>query len=343
MAISIERLTGAINATHDTGPLQENFLLIDNSTGDLAGKDHQEILDTINYCAALSIADARRNGFQLPENVTTLVNSLKTGQENYRQYVENPLNYEPYAAQRIIERYQRVDEQTKGFSPRDRMIARIQSGKGLIFVTDMDGTLTNDPDEYLMHIPGSGRNGSGLAEDLLGELGRDEFAKVFAHVWQPILRDAPDIFRAAGRSAEPLPGTQELFTYLHKKGIPTHIDSANFLPVVDEFVKTYLPKINGDIQIWAITQNSILSTDKGNVLQDIALTYPDHTVVHTGDSTSDEASLKAEPYVGGYFARAGLGFERVLQKKGSLYIPYTDHYDTLSLIREAERTRQENI
>lgn len=343
MAVSVEQLDLAVYATHDVSTLSDPSCLIDGTTGDLQGREHVQILEYINNCAALSIQDARARGFENPtEIVQATITLLQEGRENYREYVNNPKNYEEGASERILERYRRVDAQTIGKSPRERMIARMNSGAGIIWVTDMDGSITKSPDEYLMHIPGSGKVGSGLAEDLLGELGRDEFIRVFAQVWHPILKQAPAIFREAGRTATPLEGTKELFQHLHRKGVPIHIDSANFMPVADEFVRTHLPVIDGEIHIWAITDKSIISTDKGNVLKDIALQYPEYAVFHTGDSDSDKDSLQAEPYLGGFLARAGLGFEKVLMKKGSLYLPYKTHHDTLSLIQEAEAAKERN-
>lgn len=347
MAVSVEQLSGVVNLTHspshETRNRYEELLVatpynIGNETGDLVGKEHAQILTFINYCAQRSIQEIGKNGLEnFSLDVKDKIGFLEAGRNNFQEYVNNPENYELQAEEKIRARYQRVDEETQGLSYRDQFIARLNSGKGLIYVTDLDGTVTFDPDEYLMQIPGSEH-----AELLLKEFGRENFVPVFAQVWQPILKDAPSIFRDAGKYVRPLEGTPELIHYLHKTNATVHIDSANFLPVVESFIDNHVKEMQGDIVLWAITPNSVISTDKGNVLKHIALSNPDYTVIHAGDSNSDEAAISAAPYLGGYLAREGLGFEQKLQENQALYLPFKTHYDTIGILKEAEGRKSVN-
>lgn len=261
---------------------------------------------------------------------------LAAGVEDFRAYVE--MGYKEELEQ-VATKYREADRESEGKSYEERLAARMGKFKNVILVTDFDGSVTENPAEYLEHIPGSVH-----AEPLLAQHpeGRHGFGDVFAQTWQPALEETPEAFHAPDAPVKITPGASDLFKMLKEESIPATVVSANFEP----FVRHHMGKIEGteDVEIHGITHDSIVSSAKDAMLKFIAAKNPDSAVIFIGDGSSDEDAIEARDVVALYGARQGLGFQQKLESQAEPveHFTYNDYHDVKHVVRYAHSLVEKN-
>lgn len=233
----------------------------------------------------------------------------------------------------IAQRYVRADILTLEGSMEEKAAARFAQFERVQVATDADGTLTEEPNTYLeMLIPGSRP-----AEKMLKEQGRENFHLVFPLTWQHGLRTTPGQYRIGGTQAPLRKGVREFFAYTQEKGIDVDVVTAN----MGHFVAGILDQIDtapDELNLWAISENSILATDKATVIKNIAVQNPDGAVVFIGDGTTDLPALDAAPIVAVYFALRGSSFAgqlKTLAEQGKVvYFEYDTFHDVKKKLQE---------
>jgi len=202
-----------------------------------------------------------------------------------------------------------ADEQSEGMSPKDRFLHRLSQFARIRIVTDFDGTLTEDPNSYLMRIPGSS-----IGEQMLVDHGRQSFAYAAALSWVHPLQKTPEAFRQVGKDVTLRNGVKE--TLDEAKANPQVKDitilSANFEPIVIGGLDQLESSADG-VRVLAVTPDDIRSTDKGSILTLMALEDIDTAVFFLGDGSSDEAALAAHGFIAGYGALENAGFAKQLK------------------------------
>lgn len=245
-------------------------------------------------------------------------------------------------ADQIAARFILADIQTIGKTPEEKARTRLEQADGIHGAMDVDGTLTVDPDSYLERlIPGSRP-----AEKMLKTHGREAFPLIFPLTWQHGLRTTPEDFRVGGLQAPLREGVNEFFQYAKDTDMTTSVVTANF----DEFTSGILDQIDTapeNMDVWAISRDSIASTDKGAVVTTIAIKDPNKAVIYFGDGSSDLPALEAAPVVAVYFALKDSKFAKQLaelaEKGKVVYFEYETFYDVTKKLREITPKRNTRV
>lgn len=292
-------------------------------TGDFSRLTQEQAVSVINAGVAKTHEALRLPGNA--ERVRERVDILNRGIVELQAYVADEAHYPDGAKKTIMDRFAQADEQTYGLGAFSRVRARIiQFPKKPGIVTDLDGTLTvltdkDGPHSHLTQfIPGSS-----VAEPLLEQYGREVFPEVFATTWQPVLEQAPSIFRAAAEGVEFRPGVNQFFEDTKMKGIETLVLSANFRPFV-EGVVGQIPEADGT-PIVAVTANDLRATEKATVLNHFAKQDPDRPIIYIGDGSSDIGAITG--VVAGYVALEGSKFAQELTERQVPFFSYRDFTD----------------
>lgn len=224
----------------------------------------------------------------------------------------------------IQDTYRQADIKAIGKSTQEHLNLRLGKKK-LNLVLDSDGTLTTNDRDYLKISPGNG-----VGDRLLDALGRDKFYDVFASTWRMPLQMYPSLFYTVGKERAKLrPGVTEFIKVANEKVIPLTILSANFEPLVQGI----LDQIEGSetASLLAVTPDSILSTEKGACLNQLALNNPDNAVIFIGDGSSDIPAIEARENIGWFFAPEGSKFAQELERqKVRHHSTFTDFYNIIS-------------
>lgn len=282
--------------------------------GDFFGREHGINVKILNNSVSLRLNSASPEvAGETP--VEKEANRLTGDIYAYRQAVQEYFPTEIHAA--IAQRYTRADLDTVGLGMDERVRARLASApEGLSISSDLDGTITKDPNSYLIsHIPGSA-----IAEPLLEERGRASFATVFAETWQPLLQDAPEHFFEGGKQVAIREGVGDTFKYLNEINADVAIVSANFKPFVDG-VLSNIPYTE-DLKVIAVTPESIVSTDKGTVVKHLAQEKPDRAHVFIGDGSSDLPAIEASDVIACFFALEDTAFAMQLANRNLPHFTY---------------------
>lgn len=276
--------------------------------GDLADVDHDTAVAVIDSALrryhALHEEELIEGVFPsaVIEKATQLDDDITKLRQTVIEAVQTP------EAEMLKTKIQQADEESEGMSPKDRFWHRLSKFKNIRIVTDFDGTLTEDPNSYLMRIPGSS-----IGEQMLADHGRQSFAYAAALSWVHPLQKAPEAFRQVGKDVKLRDGVKE--TLDEAKMNPQIKDitvlSANFEPIVVGGLDQLTSSADG-VRVLAITPDDIRSTDKGSILTLMALEDIDTAVVFLGDGSSDEAALAAHGFIAGYGALENAGFARQL-------------------------------
>lgn len=301
------------------------------SLGDLEHRDFDTTLHVINQMAQTYLNASLR---EEPTHIAERTQALEEQITQFRTYEANPAHYAPEAGF-IAPRFTQNELGISQDADMETRVAARLLDLDLHIVTDLDGTITDDPTQYLDKIPGSR-----IAEPLLAEKGRDSFAEVHTRVWQPILRDAPTLFEKAGKHAPLRKGVDRFFEYATERELKQTVLSANFEPFVHSVI-TKIPTAEY-VSIYAVTADSITSTDKGTMIRHLAKTYPKRAVIFIGDGSSDIPSLEAEQYVACYFALEDSSFAKALKERNLPHFTYRDFDDIrLQLSRLDKKAQQE--
>jgi phosphoglycolate phosphatase-like HAD superfamily hydrolase len=279
---------------------------------------HRELEETGGH-----LSESASNYHQILERQTeVLTKGLKEQERIVRET-------DPAIVQHIRQNLTETEEDTqKPMGERVHMLAARFSGKVQI-VTDGDGTLTTNPDEYLHYIPASL-----VAEARLKKHGRDAFPWVFTQNWRGPLQTFPHLFKLVGREfAQVRRGVFEFFDEAKQNGVLVSVLTANFEPVTLGFLQKD-PHAARDVVVWAVTPDDITSTDKENALKRIAYALPDNPAVYIGDGESDVKACNASDGVLVYFALERSDFEAYLQAKEARYFTYKTFTDIQNKLKE---------
>lgn len=299
-------------------PVAASRGILNLRSGDFAGRDYGTVLSIINNAAAKQVESLHKH---TPQSRKVTTRNLYQGLSDMRDFCRISENYPRDALEIILGRFQKADNKSSGANTFSRVAARLSEFPYFPkIVTDLDGTITATPTTYLENIPGSL-----VGESMLSELGREKFPEIFTAVWRDILIDAPEIFEAAGQFAPTRPGVDKFFRYVNYHGSDVTVLSANFYPFVKSVLRS-LPPIP-DSRVWAVTPNSIISTDKETVLYHLAQQNPDRPIFYFGDGASDIPALKASSVVAAYFALESSPFANALEREHILYFPYRTFED----------------
>lgn len=237
-------------------------------------------------------------------------------------YIAEPFHY-PQGASTLADTLRNADNPY--LPPSERIRQRLSAFSGTPRVgCDLDDTLSKGSHHYIpTHLPGSDK-----AEPWLTALGRDEFARVFVTIWQPFLHQerGAAIYRENGKHIPLRPGVPELFAYWQQRGIDRTILSANF----DPFVHGVLEQIGEDAkgtEVFAVTKNSILSTQKGDMLRHLAQLDPTRPFIYIGDGSSDLPAIEANSVIAGYMALEGGAFAQQLRHANIPHLTFKTGYN----------------
>lgn len=297
--------------------------------GDLEHRDFDTTLFVINRVAALYLKSSLQGE---PDHIAQKTHLLEGQIDQFRAYEADFTHYPPEAGC-IAERY---IQNERGAEDMEARVAARLGNLDPYLVTDLDGTITEDPTQYLDKIPGSR-----IGEPFLAQKGRDSFAEVHARVWQPLLRDAPTLFEKAGKHAPLRKGVDRFFQYANERELKQTVLSANFEPFVHNVI-TKIPTAEY-VSIYAVTADSITSTDKGTMIRHLAKTDPKRAVIFIGDGSSDIPSLEAQEYVACYFALENSSFAKALKERNLPHFTYRDFDDIRLQLSRFETNSKEEL
>ena len=263
---------------------------------------------------------------------------LRSELDEFRIYVQNPNNYPPNASGTIKSLYQEADNKSLESNMETRVAARLTQFEKLHIVMDYDGTITDHkkPLEGLSEFTSSDPRDhlttliplSTIAEPMLKKNGRDNFPEVFSASWQYFLQDerGRQVFRLNGSYVPIREGVDRFFGFAKEDlDAKLTIVSANFEP----FVMGGLDKIPKaeNISVFAVTENSIIPTAKGDLLTHLAQADPSKAVIYIGDGASDLPTIQARNLVASYFALDGSEFAKSLEHEDLPYFSYRNFLD----------------
>jgi len=87
-----------------------------------------------------------------------------------------------------------------------------------------------------------------------------------------------------------------------------------------------IPKAE-NISVFAVTENSIIPTAKGDLLTHLAQADPSKAVIYIGDGASDLPTIQARNLVASYFALDGSEFAKSLEHEDLPYFSYRNFLD----------------
>lgn len=272
---------------------------------------------------------------------------LKEKLTDFNIYVHNPNNYTAGARATIKRLYQEADDRTLGSNMDTRVAARVNPFEGTHVVMDYDNTIsdndkpldfnplirTDSLDHLVTLIPGSA-----IAEPMLRDMGRDKFAEVYASVWQFFLKDeiGKRIFWDAGSHVPSREGVNSFFSYAKNKYFNLTIVSANFEPYVMGGLDR-IPEANG-VNVFAVKPDSIISTQKDDLLFHLAQKDPKSAILYVGDGASDLPALEARDVIACYFALEGSKFADALSKNNLPHFTYKNFYAITSKLQQLSMT-----
>jgi 2-hydroxy-3-keto-5-methylthiopentenyl-1-phosphate phosphatase/mannose-6-phosphate isomerase-like protein (cupin superfamily) len=206
-----------------------------------------------------------------------------------------------------------------------RAAMRLSSARdGLHYITDVDGTVTDDNGYYGNYIPGT-RIGDPHMDQ---HGGREAFAEAYPLSWQRLQEEYPEAFTEAAALVPIRPGAAELFQVLRDNDVPTTVLSAGMEPLIEGVMARIEGTERADIQ--SIRTDSVASNYKVDVITYRALNHPDTAVVFAGDGGSDKplACPEMANRIAFCMALGGGSFQNALQQEEMLHFPYEDHHDT---------------
>lgn len=271
-----------------------------------------------NYKEALTSDNGvREKALERKAYVSAEVAKLQGQLADYREFVDR---FPAEVKERVTGRYAKAKASLPEDAPmNDKIAARLAEFNGVQIIADVDKTITLH-DKYLPNIPGSHH-----AEKEIKEKGRDIFPEALVRYWREAMIVDPEAFADVGRNAPLRPGVPEFFKRAKESGVKADVLSANFMPLV-EGVLEQIPDAEG-ANVWAVTHNNVIATDKGTVLKHNALMDPEKAVIFIGDGNSDIPALEAASTVAVYFALDGSSFAKELEDKKLPYITYRDFND----------------
>lgn len=301
---------------------------IDLSSGDFRERSFELNLAILNASAKLMWEERLA---RCPQDLLDIEKSLLAEIAISRGYVAYNKNYSKDALQ-ISAKLKSADEKSGGVDMLQRAANRFSVFQNFPRqITDFDGNITSDV-SHIDKIPGSE-----VAEPLLAEYGREIFPKVFTRIWRELLIHSPQLFREAGKYAKVRAGVNEFFRYMKDHGATVEILSANFRPLVEGILET-IPHARGE-RIWAVEEDSILSTDKGTIVEHAAKSDPDTPLIYVGDSSSDIPALEASSYVALWLAPEDSSFAKVLKDRNLTHLTYKTWFDQIEILKQI-RERQ---
>lgn len=300
--------------------------------GDLAERDFHTKLAVLNHATGIyyeAILRHQETYGELPPVVIKKIEALKSGVDEFRSYVDNPNNYPDQAAQIIKERNINRDFESVGKSNIERIAARLAAADNKVkFLIDADGTLTKNPDYYLLKtIPGGE-----IAEPQIQKAGRREMIDMYVQTKLVLLEDASSAFEEAGqrgKEVEIREGVNEFFAGAHGLDAEYEIVSADFLPFVTGVLKQVPNASHAGITMRTVTDEDVTAIDKESVIRHVAQSSSHQAIIYIGDGSSDLPALqpKAAELVAGYFALKGSIFEKELTEKDLPFLPYENFDD----------------
>lgn len=318
--------------TRDTRMAEDARLL-----GDLAGHaPHIRTRDIINPYLG-------NNGIPENEAIADEVAMLEIDLVRFQLHVANEKNYPDGAKEAIKSKLEKGDGMAWS-TPLERAAARMaQFREEVTYVTDFDNTLSDAKKPIPSHPEHNPQKGdylkhlvplSEFAEDALSA-DRSNFTDVFVTYWQRFLRDphAVAVARSNGQHIPMRNGVNTLFAGLTDIDAQKVVLSANFEPFVEGGLDQLDPEVLNNTELWAITENSIVATDKGTVIEHIAKSHPEAFTIFAGDGSSDKPAMDAKE-VGLFFALEGSSFAKELEEKGFVYLPYETGEDIINQLHE---------
>ena len=310
--------------------------------GDLAHMSQEGVRAVVDHATELfSEAVLRHVGEfgQLPDHIKRHVDGLHAGINSFAEMVKDSSNY-PLGAREIIA-FRNNLARSKSADSVSVIAERLSHSKGAIFVIDVDGTLTIDPDSYLRtHVPG-GR----IAEPRIDKEG---IISVLPQTRADFVRDLPGVYYSVGRDPNYVKirlGVREFFAGDHGiPGVSHNILSASFEPFVRGVLDQAGAGQSKDLTVWAVTHNNVVPTAKSLVVQHIALSNPDKAIFYLGDGSSDASVVlpEAAELVAGYFALNRGSFERELKANRLPHVSYSNMFDVIGALRQAQSISKEN-
>lgn len=294
---------------------------INMATGDLGHRDHSQVVAIVNNALDNQThATLEAHGSLIPPYAVAKGKKLREGIDSLKQAtVRAELTPQ---AEELAKRYQKADANATNID--DRIIQRLGDRRRR-YISDVDGTLTTDPQDYLERlIPGST-----TGEEILREHGRESFPEAFAAAWHHGIKVVPESFRNAGRQVPLRPGVNDAIRYFHDRGDSFEVLSANFVPFVEGVVRDKIPAAK-NIKITAVASDDITAIEKGDILKQTAIANPEASTVYIGDGSSDLPSIEAKDFVALYFALEGSSFAQQLEERN---VPHYT-YKTFDDIRE---------
>ncbi len=315
--------------------------------GDLASLPPDIRTQIINSVA--SMAFEKRTAMD-ELRIQTEAQKLRAELIEFKSYVRNPNNYPPQASETIRRLYLEADNRNLGNNMETRVGTRLVAFERPHIVMDYDNTITdhNKPLEKLSGFTSADPNDqlitliplSAIGEPLLKKIGRDNFAEAYATTWQFLLRDEKgrQAFRLNGENAPIREGVGRFLAYA-KKDMHAELTvvSANFEPFVMGGLDK-IPEAEG-INVFAVRENSIIPTAKGDLLAHLAQRDPKKALIYIGDGASDLPTLQAQDLVACYFALEGTEFENALKEEKLPHFAYRDFNDVTMKLEQINKMR----
>lgn len=296
----IEAMSGAIDRIHS---LQEYYI---RSTG------IREFSQTGDY-SELDF-QTRKTASMLRKNLDSL---------QYRLQTDKARDILSERRAKLFLADQQFDE---GASQVEVVAARREQFPKRLVVTDMDNTITdhsklkkvNGIDPLLL--------GSAIADPLIGK-DREYFPEVYAAIWRKLQMEWPEIFFLGGQAAPLREGMESLFVTLsEQEDLQTIVMSTNFYP----FVVGVMSGLRDDnVRPISVQPESVRATAKGDVLNLLAILFPDASIEYIGDGASDFPTLEAAGIVTAYHPLKGESFDKRLQQEEKLSFPFETGHDLI--------------
>jgi 2-hydroxy-3-keto-5-methylthiopentenyl-1-phosphate phosphatase len=250
---------------------------------------------------------------------------------DFRQSIAR--KYNATIAHGILQKYKEADQKSLALNlDKDGKVKeRVEKFNGIQIISDFDGTMSTDPKEYLDRlIPGNA-----LVDPYLEQYGREILPLMHVLAWQRALREDPEYFLEGGKRTPLRRGVNEFLQYAREKNIPVTIVSTGFMPFL-KGAMTQLPD-SEQVKLIGVSAESIVSSDKGTVIADLAQGSLDRATIFIGDGSTDRPALDARDMIACYFALEGSGFAKQLEafnkqarEKGEskvIYYTYNDFTD----------------
>lgn len=256
---------------------------------------------------------------------------------NFRQSIAR--KYDATIAHDILQKYQEADQKSLALNlDKDAKVKeRVEKFNGIQIISDFDGTMSTDPKEYLDRlIPGNA-----LVDPYLEEYGREILPLMHVLAWQRALREDPEYFLEGGKRTPLRRGVNKFLQYAKEKNIPVTIVSTGFMP----FLKGAMAQLpdSEQVKLIGVSAESIVSSDKGTVIADLAQGSLDRATIFIGDGSTDRPALDARDMIACYFALEDSGFAKQLEafnkqarEKGKFEVIYYTYNDFTDIHKKIE-------